>query len=227
MARISFPLVIDRLEAHYGRPKPPKLTDPWLLILWENVAYLADDERRAKAFRTLRKEVGVKPEEILAASDESLLKVTSHGIMAERFAQKLRQCARICLEEFDRDLNPVLKWPLVKAKKALQKFPGIGEPGAEKILLHARKEPILALDSNGLRVLLRLGFGREDKNYAKTYRAVQAAVAAESHADGPALIRAHQLLRQHGQELCKNNKPKCDQCPLAAECLYRQAALAR
>ncbi len=222
MPLISFPLVIDRLGAHYGRPKPSSLTNPWLLILWENVAYLADDERRAKAFRTLRKEVGVRPAEILAASDESLLRVTAHGIMAERFAQKLRQCARICLEDFDGDLNPVLKWPLAKAKKALQKFPGIGEPGAEKILLLSRKEPILALDSNGLRVLLRLGFGQEDKNYAKMYRAAQQAVAPDLPADGAALIRAHQLLRQHGQELCKTKDPKCDQCPLAEECLFRQ-----
>jgi endonuclease-3 len=65
-------------------------------------------------------------------------------------------------------LKSVLKLPLPKAKKALQKFPGIGEPGAEKILLFTRTHPLMALESNGLRVLVRLGFGAEHKNYATT-----------------------------------------------------------
>ena len=32
------------------------------------------------------------------------------------------------------------------------------------------------------------------------------------------LIRMHHLLRRHGQELCKHSAPRCDACPLAAEC---------
>src|SRR5262249_368356 len=153
--------VVEQLQAHYGKQLPPKLKGPWELILWENVAYLANDDRRGEAIQTLQTDVGSKPEEILAASDEALLGVTRHGIQAEQFAAKLRSCAKIALEEFDGDLRPLVKLPIAKAKKALQKFPGIGEPGAEKILLFTRSYPILALESNGLRVLLRLGFGIE------------------------------------------------------------------
>ena len=36
--------------------------------------------------------------------------------------------------------------------------------------------------------------------------------------DAPRMIRAHQLLRRHGQELCKTNEPRCPRCPLAARC---------
>ena len=43
----------------------------------------------------------------------------------------------------------------------LKKFPAIGDPGVDKILLLTRTEPVMALDSNGLRVLVRLGFGAE------------------------------------------------------------------
>ena len=52
-------------------------------------------------------------------------------------------------------------------------FPSIGEPGAEKILLFARVYPVLGLDSNGVRVLTRLGLVVEAKSYAATYRGVQ------------------------------------------------------
>lgn len=220
MTRITLPQVVDRLRSHYGQPKSQKLAGPWELILWENVAYLADDDRRREAFQTLKKRVGAKPEKILSASDEALLEVTRNGILAEQFAKKLRKCAKIALEEFDGDLRPVLTLPFSKAKKALQKFPGIGEPGAEKILLFTRTCPVLSLESNGLRVLVRLGFGEEKKSYSTTYRLVQKAVEAELDKDYSWLIQAYLLLRRHGQELCRRSAPLCDNCPLAADCEY-------
>jgi endonuclease III len=188
------------------------------MILWENVAYLADDERRREAFQILKKSVGTEPARILSASKDALLEVTRYGILADQFAKKLRACAQIVLEEYDGDLRPVLKMPFPKAKKALQKFPGIGEPGAEKIILFTRSYPVLALESNGLRVLLRLGFGEEDKSYPKTYRIVQQAIDAELDKDFSKLIEAHLLLRRHGQVLCKRTKPECINCPLASAC---------
>jgi endonuclease III len=139
-----------------------------------------------------------------------------------QFAKKLRKCAQIALEEFDGDLRPVLKLPFPKAKKALQKFPGIGEPGAEKILLFSRTYPALALESNGLRVLLRLGFGEEKKSYSTTYRLVQRAADEGLDKGCSWLIEAHLLLRRHGQELCKNSKPECRKCPLAPDCDFYQ-----
>jgi endonuclease III len=219
-ARTPLAQVIEQLHAHYGPPKVPKLNGPWEMVLWENVAYLADDERRLEAFQTLKKRIGTAPAQILAASDDALLDVTGHGILADKFAGKLRDCATIALEEFDGDLRPVLKLPLAKAKKALRKFPGIGEPGAEKILLFNRTFPVLALESNGLRVLVRLGFGEEQKSYTTMYRLVQKAVEKELDKDYGRLIQAHLLLRHHGQELCKRTRPACEQCPLATGCAF-------
>jgi hypothetical protein len=45
----------------------------------------------------------------------------------------------------------------------LKRFPGIGDPGAEKILLFIHSYPVMALDSNGTRVLCRVGFSEEQK----------------------------------------------------------------
>src|SRR3984893_9830710 len=195
MTRMTLPQVVERLQTQFGKQKPPKLDGPWEMILWENVAYLADDDRRQQAFQTLKRRIGTEPSQILSASDEALLEVTRHGIVADQFAKKLRKCAQFALEEFDGDLRPVLKLPFPKAKKALQKFPGIGEPGAEKILLFSRTHPALALESNGLRVLLRLGFGEEKKSYSMTYRLVQKAVEEELDKGYSWLIEAHLLLR--------------------------------
>ena len=225
MTRISLTQVIERLKAHFGKQVGPKVDGPWEMILWENVAYLADDERRKQAFQTLKMQIGTEPKRIRSATDEALLKATGHGILPEQFVAKLRKCAQIALEEFDSDLQPVLNLPLSKAKKAFQKFPGIGEPGAEKILMFTQTCPLLALDSNGLRVLVRLGFGEEKKSYSTTYRLVQRAVKEELGEDFAWLIQAQLLLRCHGQEVCRRTEPLCDNCPLARDCEYYRRSI--
>jgi endonuclease-3 len=122
--------VLGKLAKHYGPPEAPPPSGPFELILWENVAYLADDERRAAAFTLLKKRVGTTPGKILDASTAALRAVAAHGILPERFAGKLREVAQIALDEFDGDLESIVKGPVPKAKRALRKFPGIGEPGA-------------------------------------------------------------------------------------------------
>ena len=96
----------------------------------------------------------------------------------------------------------------------------IGEPGAEKILLFARSHAVLGLESNGVRVLTRLGVVQEAKSYSATYRAVQSFVAPFAERGFDWLIRAHQLLRRHGQELCRRSQPLCERCPLTDTCAY-------
>jgi endonuclease-3 len=224
MTTIALDDAVERLQKVYGRPRPPP-ADPWLLVLWENVAYLADDEKRQHAFEMMEQEIGTGADDILKAPDETLRRIGGHGIMPRQTVEKLRRCAKIARDEFAGDLRPILKMPLREAKKALGKFPGIGEPGAEKILLFCRSQPLFGLESNGLRVLLRLGYGQEHKNYATTYRSVQQAVATQLKSNLGWRIRALQLLRQHGQETCKRTRPKCGECPLAPDCPDYRARL--
>jgi endonuclease III len=213
--------IVSQLATHYGKPAPPVSTDPFELVLLENVAYLVSDERRAEAFKTLSKNAGTKPHEILSASDESILRATKLGGMhPEQRVSRLREIALIAMNEFGGDLRQALKLPLPKAKLALRKFPSIGEPSAEKILLFTHSHPVLGLDSNGLRVLVRLGFGAEKKNYTATYRAVQEAIGGQLKEDYGWLIGAHILLRRHGKELCKTSAPLCEKCPVRKGCAY-------
>jgi endonuclease III len=219
-ATITLSKLVNTLQRHYGAPTPPPSTDALELIIWENIAYLASDKRRTEAFATLRQTIGTRPEQILAAQHSALAAIGKAGILPDVSAEKLLTIAKIAYEEFDGDLRAVLKKPLPQAKKALKRFPSIGDPGAEKILLLTRSCPVMALDSNGLRVLCRVGFAEEQKNYSATYRLAQDAIHGQLPRDYDSLIRAHQLLRQHGQELCKRSKPRCTECPVRNGCNY-------
>jgi len=217
---LRLPRILEALRKLYGKPGPPPVTDPFKLILWENVAYLASDSRREEAFRMLEEKVGLSPEKILAAPRAALLDVARRGILLASTVEKLRAIAAIAIEEFGGDLSKVLRRPPKDAIRALKRFPSIGDPGAERVLLFSGTLPVLSLDSNALRVLLRLGFGKEERNYGRSYRAAQEAAVAQLHEDCDVLIEASQLLRRHGQELCKRNHPRCEACPVRRECVY-------
>src|ERR1700686_4792077 len=175
-ATITFSKLVDKPQQHYGPPAPLPSTDPLELVIWENIAYLASDKRRAEAFATLKQTIGTRPEQILAAKHSALAGIGKAGILPDVSAEKLLSIAKIAFEEFDGDLRSVLKKPLPQAKKALKRFPSIGDPGAEKKLLLTRSYPVMPLDSNGLRVLCRVGFAEEKKNYSATYRLVLDAI---------------------------------------------------
>jgi endonuclease III len=223
-ARLALPRVLDTLERLHGKPKRESLADPFELVLLENVAYLVDEKKRRAAFEELRRRVGATPKAIRAARPEVLLEIAAlGGIHAALRAERLRECAEIVFEEFGGDSSAALALPPNRVRRALQKFPGIGKPGAEKILLLTGTEAVLALDSNALRVLLRLGYGEESRNYAKSYASAQAAASTELPTTCAALRRATSLLQAHGRALCKSNAPACDECPLSDVCRFARA----
>jgi endonuclease III len=222
-AESPFRAIIRRLRAAYGPPKRPPTSDPLELVFWENAAYLLSDEHRQKVFDLLRERVGLRPRDILAAKPATLLEIAKLGGMRpEVRVERWLNIAHIVLTQFQGDLSSVLRLPLKQAKKGLQQFPCIGEPGAEKILLFSKSHAVLGLDSNGLRVLVRVGCGHEQKSYSATYRSVQEAIASQIWDKCAPLIEAHQLLRQHGMERCKSSAPICRGCPLTDACRYYQ-----
>ena len=143
----SFRALVSRLERLYGRPKPP-LSDPFELILWENCAYLVDDERRARVFERLKREVGLEPEAILAKPLPALAAIIKQdgGMRPLSRAEKLQTAAELVLEIGSAALRRMVKQSPGQARKALRRFPGIGEPSADKILLFCRSHVGLGPD---------------------------------------------------------------------------------
>ena len=220
--------LLAALKAHYGAPEVPPAQGPFELVLWENACYLLPDSRRRAVFEGLREQVGLNAEAIWKADRAVLLPLARMGGMRpETRVFRWREIARITLEQFGGDLDRILDEPYAKAKRALHQFPNIGQPGAEKVLMFCGKAEGLPLESNGLRVLARVGFGRELKNYGATYRSVQEAVRPGLPAGAGPLSEVHLLLRQHGKTLCKTNAPLCAMCPMVKMCAYAAAPARR
>lgn len=191
--------ILDQLEASGGAIAIPS-ADGWELVLRENVGYLIDDDARDSALARLRGVTGLDPVRILAASDE-VLEAVVVGMRPRERIERLRRCAELRM-----------------AGAPWKAYPGIGRPGVERIELLAGRRAVLALESNGARTLVRLGYGAVGRSYDATYRSVQAAAAVELESSVGALGRAHLLLHRHGQVVCRRAAPECGACPVAGRC---------
>jgi endonuclease III len=226
MALSPLQRVLTALRKRYGKPKPPAAgRDPLALISWEMVAYLADDDTRDAAFEALRKRIGLTPSKLLDVPLTKLVAVCRLGgpVHPLERAKRIKIGAAIAMDEFGGDLSQVLSWEYKKAVKALRKFPSVGEPGADRILMLCESHAVLGLDSNALRVLIRLGYGEDSSNYTKAYRSARDAAMAALPKEAAVLAEASRLLREHGKETCKTSAPRCDECPITGSCTWYRA----
>jgi endonuclease III len=209
MKTASLRTVVARLTRLYPLAEP--LTDPLAILVWENIGYLIDDARRAELFGEFAKKIGLTAPRIANAPTPTLNDIARRGGMhPQKRAERLVEIGRLAVEECGGDIAGSLRMlPLPKARALLKKFPSVGDPGADRILLFADIAPRPCLESNGLRVLVRLGFCAEAKSYGQTYRNATAALVKEGSADAEWLKRAYVVLREHGKSLCKRSSPHC------------------
>ena len=229
MARTRLAAILDALEKFYGPPKPPHPTDPYEMLLHRNCGYPQSDERCDKGFRALKKEIGLAPQDILDAPDAKLREVMRPSVMKpELTAFRLKEIASRVLDEFDGKMRPVLKRPLPKARKALKKFPTVGDSTADKILLFTKTAPVAAIPANAVHAALRLLGGNPEWARSKwnaAYRFAQDAVLGELPRTCASQLRAFLLLKTHAHEICKLSRPLCEQCPASSLCAYFQTTL--
>ena len=218
--------VLTALKKRYGKPKRHAAgRDPLAILVWEMVAYLGGGGgggRRDSAFTSLRTQIGLAPQALLDAPLEDLSELCRLGgpMHPLHRAKCIQVCAALAIDEFGGDLSQVLELDYATAVKALRKFPSVAEPGADRILMLCGSHAVLGMESNALRVLLRLGYGVEEKNYGRAYRSARNAAMAVLPNKAEALAEASHLLRTHGKETCKTTAPRCEECPVTSACAW-------
>jgi len=220
-ARLTIPELLDKLEKFYGKREACWPLDPYEFIVWWNCGYPASDAACAKGWDKLRREVGIELHKLLEASPARLASALKPGgLVPEIRALRLKEIAIRVKDEFGGDVRGALAGRLSDARRNLKKFPGIADPGADRILLFGGMTPIAAVPSNSTQVLARILYGQEEKNYVVNYRKAQQAIGAEVMETFDARTRAYLLLKHHGQETCKRTSPKCQTCPVSSNCAY-------
>jgi endonuclease-3 len=201
-------MMLSKLEKTFGKVTAKRET-AFQMLVRQMCGYPASDEACAKGWDALAKDVGTSAKAILEAKKSKLVKaLRAGGMVPELRAKRLVEIAK----KADADFT---------SRAVLKKMPTIADPGADKILLFTRVEPLAAVPSNTTQVTQRL-FGFSG-SYAQIYKKSQKALDAELPKSFDARIRAYLLLKRHGQTICKRAKPQCALCPLTDECHYFNA----
>jgi endonuclease III len=221
--------ILDALESFHGVQAPGSPTEPYLFLVWWHCGYPPGEERCSRGWKALNAEVGVAPDDLLAASSARLARILkAGGLVPELRARRLKEIARRIRTVFSGDLRAGLRaLPVAEARAALRKFPGVGNPGADRILLFGDLAPIAAVPSSCPHVLVRIESGRVPAAYPAVYAEAQRALEAQLPAASGARTRAYLLLQRHGRTLCKLTNPKCSTCPVAPDCAFFAASAAR
>jgi endonuclease-3 len=218
----AFASQLDALESFHGVQRPDWPVDPYQFLVWWHCGYPPSDEACNKGWASLRAEQDVAPAKLAKARASVLSRLLKPGgLIPELRAPRIKDIAAEVVEEWGGDLSHALRaMPAAAATKALKKLPGIGEPGAERILLFGGIAPLPAVPSNATQVAVRMQRGASLDSYTKDYREGRRLIETQIPATLVARQRAFLLLKVHGQTLCKRSAPKCDACPIAPTCAY-------
>lgn len=221
MAKLRITDLLDSLESHYGALDPQAPTDPYEFLVWWHCGYPASEERCAKGWASLTREVGIAPKKLTAASTAKLGgALKAGGMVPDLRAARLKEIAAQVQRDYGGDLRSALSsLTAPQARKALKAFPGIGNPGADRILLFCRFSPVAAVPSACPHVLVRVLHGPEGPKYVAIYAAAQR-ILNTLPATFDQRIRGYLLVARHGHELCKRSNPLCDRCPVRPRCAF-------
>ena len=164
------------------------------------VAYF---ERFVAALPTLR--------DLAAAEEDTVLALWS-GLGYYRRARFLHRAAQLCVDQHGGELP--------RDFEALNALPGIGRSTAGAILAQAHGLRFAILDGNVKRVLTRYhgihGYPGESAVEKQLWQ------HAEAHTPTRRVADYTQAIMDLGATLCTRSRPRCEDCPLAADCVARR-----
>ena len=124
-------------------------------------------------------------------------------------ARDLVGCARQLLERFDGKVPGTME--------ELTSLPGVGRKTANLILGDVYHQPAYVCDTHCIRITGRLGLTDGSKDPLQVERQLRAILPPEESSDF-----CHRMVL-FGRDVCTARSPKCEDCPLRADCAAAKA----
>jgi len=200
--------ILDRLSAFYrtGDWRTPYLRDhaenPFQVLVGTILSQRTRDEATDAASARLfaRYPDAVALARAAPADIEPLIRVTGYY---HTKARMIRETSRQILDRFGGVVPRTLE--------ELTTLPGVGPKTANCVLVFGYGIPAIPVDTHVHRLANRLGAVR-----TRTPEATE--IALRAAVDRRYWIPLNPLLVQHGQNVCRPNRPRCGECPIADLC---------
>jgi endonuclease-3 len=160
------------------------------------------------AFGSLEAVANARVEEI----EEAIRTAGLFRVKAPRIKAMLNQ---IMEEVGSFDLSFLREMPLDEAKAWLKRIDGIGPKTAAIVLCFSLGMPAMPVDTHIFRVAKRLGFIGAKVTADQAHDILEPMVTPQD------VFAFHLYLINHGRQVCKAPRPRCDECVLAWGCPSR------
>ena len=206
---------MELLSGEYGPVQWSRRYDPVSELVSTILSQHTSDVNSHRAFANLMRTF-VSMESVAEAPVEAIEDAIRMGGLAKSKAPRIKAVLKqIAQEVGPYDLSFLAEMPLEEAKNWLKRLPGIGPKTAAIILCFSLGLPAMPVDTHIFRVSKRLGLIGPKVNAEKAHDILEPMVAPED------VFAFHMYLIRHGRQVCKAQRPRCDQCVLAWGCPSR------
>ncbi len=200
--------ILAILEKEYGDLKPGLTYEsPLQLLIAVILSAQCTDVRVNKVTSRLFAKYKTPEDFVKLEQAELEEEIRECGLFRNK-AKNIRETCAILVEKYGGQVP--------SAREELMSLPGVGRKSANVILSQAFGQDALAVDTHVFRVSHRLGLAR-GKTPLATERDLQQVIPRSQWS------QAHLWLIWHGRQVCRAQRPRCDECPLQEYCPAGQA----
>jgi endonuclease-3 related protein len=201
--------VFHSLEAHYGWFDWWPTSDPYQIMMGAILVQNTNWKNAEKALDNLGKTIA--PQQVADMELDRLAQAIRSSGYYNQKALKLKAMTQ-WFADYNYDIQAVRAQDTEVLRKQLLAVKGIGGETADAILVYAIGKASFVIDAYARRIFERNGLV-VPKSYEKFHDLMEAVIPPNTKTYG----YYHGLLVEHGQQFC-HPKPKCEQCPLVAQC---------
>lgn len=203
---------IERILEVFPERKWYRSLTPFERLISTILSQNTSREATMKGFDNLRRRFALVPEVLADAEVEEIKECIRPSGLYNMKAPRIRQVARVVLEEYGGDLKNLSSLSTGEARKKLLAIPGIGFKTADIILSVVLERGSFAVDTHIGRIAKRWNMVRPNAGYEEVRVAFEAVVPRGKRQ------RVHLVLIEFGRDICKARGSRCDICPVYGDC---------
>lgn len=202
--------IISRLKTEFEFNLSTR-NEPFLTLVRTILSQNTNRQNTSKAYKNLTSRY-TTPKEFANAEIKELEKLIKPAGLYKSKSKRLKEVAKIILEEYEGRLGEILKEEPSKARDKLLDMPGVGPKTADCVLLFAGGRDVLPVDTHVRRTAIRLGFADLNDSPEKAKENLEPLIEEGDRG------KAHILLIELGRNYCKARNPICEKCPVEDLC---------
>ena len=204
--------IVDLLEVQYGKAIWKRRHEPLDELILTILSQHTSDINSERAFKLLMDEFGDLETVLRAEVPEIERAIKSAGLFRIKAIRIKNVLSYIFEERGSLNIDFLADLPMKEAKKWLTDIDGIGPKTAAIVLCFSFGMPAIPVDTHVYRLAKRLGL------IGPKITADAAHDLLERVVDQNMIFQFHVYLINHGRNICKAVRPRCESCVLSHKC---------